>query len=104
MSVVGINFRATAGFVTDGAGETYSLGEAYPVTRGGQTFGFDANITADARDRGGTSVNKLAGKVAAPSRTFRWDLPSTGSHTPSSHSITVPPPYWPFGIVPSKSA
>ena len=25
-----------------------------------------------------------------------------GSQVPSSHSITVPPPYWPLGMVPSK--
>ena len=32
------------------------------------------------------------------------DLPATGAQVPRSHSITVPPPYWPLGIVPSKVA
>ena len=31
-------------------------------------------------------------------------LPLMGAHTPSSHSITVPPPYSPLGIVPSNVA
>jgi hypothetical protein len=41
---------------------------------------------------------------------WRWplsmsfhDLPGTGAQVPRSHSITVPPPYSPLGIVPSKS-
>lgn len=76
----GINFRATAGYVTDGAGETYSLGEAYPTTRGGQTFGFSSNKTADARDRSNSIDRRLAGTVgqanASGTADFTWDLPN----------------------------
>ncbi len=76
----GINFRATAGYVADGAGETYSLGEAYPTTRGGQTFGFSSNKTADSRDRSNSIDRRLAGTVgqanASGTADFTWDLPS----------------------------
>jgi hypothetical protein len=30
------------------------------------------------------------------------ELEATGSQVPVSHSMTVPPPYCPFGMVPSK--
>jgi hypothetical protein len=36
-------------------------------------------------------------------RPFSRSKPGSGAHQPRSHSITVPPPYWPSGIVPSKS-
>lgn len=79
---MGINFRATSGYVTDGAGETYSLGEAYPTTRGGYTFGWDVGITAMSRDRNAAVDRRLAGviSVAPNQRTFRLDLPSTGTY------------------------
>jgi hypothetical protein len=31
-------------------------------------------------------------------------FPGTGCQVPLSHSITVPPPYSPWGMVPSNSA
>jgi hypothetical protein len=37
-------------------------------------------------------------------RVLRGSLPGAGVQVPRSHSITVPPPYSPFGIVPSKVA
>jgi hypothetical protein len=80
MAFSGINFRATAGYVTDGSGETYSLGEAYPVTRGGLTFGWASNQTSNTRDRNSGIDRRLAGIVFQPNSaaatTFRLNLPS----------------------------
>lgn len=81
MSSIGINFRATAGFVTDGAGETYCTGDAYPVTRGGWTFGWeDAGV--QTRDRNSTVDPRLAGMnfQATSGKRFRIDLPAAGSY------------------------
>ena len=84
MTTYGFNFRATSGFVTDGASETYSLGAAYPETRNGITFGWDSDRSANSRDRSTANTN-LAGIVfypngsAGPFPKFRIDLPSTGS-------------------------
>ena len=83
MANYGINVRATSGYVTDGSGETYSLGEAYPTTRGGLTFGWDANLTSASRDRNAGNDRRLAGIIfwsngAGYVKTFRIDLPSTG--------------------------
>lgn len=83
MAYYGINFRASSAYVTDGTGETYSLGEAYPTTRGGLTFGWSANRTGTARDRGNSGYDRrLAGTVFSANSTptdFRIDLPSTGT-------------------------
>lgn len=80
----GINFRATAGYVADGGAETYSLGEAYPVTRGGLTFGFSSSLAANARDRSTGVDRRLAGCVfqvnTAGTVSFRVDLPSPGTY------------------------
>lgn len=79
---IGINFRASAGFVTDGANETYSLGETYPQTRGGVTFGWDLDATP--RDRNAGVDRRLAGMnstVDGNDRTFRLDLPAAGQYT-----------------------
>lgn len=79
MAYNGINFRATAGFETDGAGQTHCLGEAYPITRAGKTFGFSTSLTANSRDRVSTFPPELAGVVfrsnAAGVVSFRFDLP-----------------------------
>lgn len=78
----GINFRATSGYVTDNAGETYSLGEAYPTTRGGITFGWDVDSTAHSRDRNSGNDRRLAGIVFenATTRELRVDLPAAGTY------------------------
>ncbi len=78
---VGVNFRATAGYVTDGAGETYCIGDVYPVTRGGLTFGWETNA-ASTVDRDSTNDPRFAGinYASAASRTFRADLPATGDY------------------------
>lgn len=81
---IGINFRATSGYVTDGAGETYCLGEAYPVTRGGYTFGFSTDLTGNARDRDASNDRRLAGCVfqvnTAGTADFILDLPAAGDY------------------------
>jgi len=80
---IGINFRATAGYVTDGAGETYVLGEAYPTTRGGETFGWNATAGVQPRDRNSGIDARLAGThflATTAARDFRVDLPSAGTY------------------------
>lgn len=58
----GINFRDTSGFVTDGTNETYSLGVAYPETRGGFTFGWTDGLGGDrSRDRNAAIDRRCAG-------------------------------------------
>ena len=79
---IGINFRATSGYVTDGANETYCLGDVYPTTRGGVTFGWDASLSGGTRDRNSGLDRRLAGInyiAAASGQFFRIDLPSSGS-------------------------
>ena len=79
---IGINFRASSGYVTDGTGETYSLGEAYPTTRGGVTFGWDTDLTSNTRDRNSGIDRRLAGIVFnnTVGRNFRLDLTSATDH------------------------
>lgn len=75
-----LNCRLTSGYVTDPVGTTYDLGEGYPVTRGGLTFGWyihngvtapttgfsilglDRTTSGDARLAGGvyTTANQIA--------------------------------------------
>lgn len=80
----GINFRATSGFVTDGAGETYSLGETFPTVRGGQTFGWGTNRAGNSRDRNAANV-RTAGCVFVPNSgatdDFIVTLPSAGDYS-----------------------
>lgn len=82
MADIGINFRATAGYVTDGANETYCLAETYPVTRGGVTFGWDSSIVGNSRDRSSLIDRRLAGInfTNTVGRYFQIDLPATGSY------------------------
>lgn len=77
------NFRATSGYVTDGAGETYVLGETSSQTRNGWTFQW--NTCGDcARDRS-TSVAKFAGvnkrSNDGTQNTWTLTLQSTGTKT-----------------------
>jgi hypothetical protein len=84
---IGINFRATSGYVTDGTDETYCRADdAYPTTRGGWTFGWEA-IPAITNDRDRTTITdrRLAGVNFSGSTTFtdarfRVDLPSAGNY------------------------
>jgi hypothetical protein len=60
------------------AGMTYSLGETFPITRDGETFGFNADLTANARDRANEGPRQLRGIVFRPNAAgeveFRWNL------------------------------
>jgi hypothetical protein len=81
---IGINFRSTSGFVTDGTDETYCLAaDTYPTTRGGWTFGWESGLDG-ALNRSAGVDRRLAGVIfssndAAPG-VFRVDLPSTGDY------------------------
>lgn len=82
---VGINFRATSGYVTDNSGETYCLNEAYPTTRGGLTFGWESGTPPDgARNRDSGVDVRLAGinftANDGTQHTFRVDLDNSGTH------------------------
>ncbi|MGI8549039.1 MAG: DUF2341 domain-containing protein, partial [Gemmatimonadaceae bacterium] len=81
---IGINFRGSAAYVTDGANETYALHfDTYPTTRGGVTFGWvtyaDFNI-----DRSTTVPPELAGVGEQPNNgtqaNLRIDLPAPGTY------------------------
>lgn len=81
MSSIYIDFRATAGFVTDPAGATYCIGDAYPVTRGGVTFGWTAGVNATTADRLNTNIAQLAGinyQQNTFTQSFTFDLTAFG--------------------------
>lgn len=79
----GFNFRGSAGYVTDGANETYVTSDAYPTTRNGVTFGWTAG-GADAGDRSLTNAVELAGRNetvnTGTQSVFRIDLPAAGDY------------------------
>lgn len=80
----GFNFRDTEAYVTDQGTETYVLGDTYPTTRGGVTFGWTSALSDGTRNRSDLVDRRLAGvnRVAnTTSREFRVDLDSTGSWT-----------------------
>lgn len=82
MASIGINFRGSSGYVSDGAGETYCLGsDTYPTTRGGFTFGWE-DAPGGGIDRDATNDARLAGINYAPTAGTRWrlDLPATGDY------------------------
>jgi hypothetical protein len=88
MADYGFNFRATAGYVTDGANESAVLGinNNYPNSYGnGLTAGWEQSQTDSARDRDSGVDRRLAGLnaplgVTPVTVTFRIDLPSTGTY------------------------
>lgn len=84
--VIGINFRDSSGYVTDGTDETYCLGEgdAYPTTRAGVDFGWNS-INGDAgRDRDSGVDRRLAGRNGQENTgtqaEFQLDLPQAGDY------------------------
>lgn len=81
----GFNFRSTSGFVTDGTNETYVIGDDYPVTRNGVTFGWTAKGLFDKRDRDSGVDRRLAGlnfnTNDGTQSTFQIDLPAIGDYT-----------------------
>lgn len=82
---IGINFRSTSGYVTDGANETYcNESDLYPTTRGGVTFGWVVAGGGEVQDRDRTTGQdrRLAGLNFAFNTSdpvFRLDLPATGT-------------------------
>ena len=82
MAFSGINFRASSGYVTDGANDTYCLVtgtvDAYPTTRGGKTFGANATYEWDVRDWTTGNDPRLAGVMLSTGsgQIFKFDLPS----------------------------
>ena len=79
---IGINFRATAEYVTDPANTTYSLGEGYPTTRGGATFGWIDLPLGNIRNRSASVDPRIAGinyHTNASKKKFQLDLPASGS-------------------------
>jgi hypothetical protein len=81
----GLNFRATSGYVTDGANETYVLdSDNYPVTRNAVTFGWTASIAGNSRDRDNTLDSRIAGvhfqTNDGTQKTFQVDLPAPGQY------------------------
>jgi hypothetical protein len=84
----GVNFRATAGYVTDGANEDYEISQSnYPRTSAqGNSVGWEGSISGDFLDRNNAVDRRLAGVhyifagSADAGRAYRIDLPSTGSY------------------------
>jgi hypothetical protein len=77
----GFNFRGTSGYVTDGTDETYVLGDSYPTTRNGVTFGWDAGVYA--YDEYSSYDRRLVGANRGgydTTRHFRVDLPAAGNY------------------------
>lgn len=80
----GFNFRATSGYVVDGADETYVIAtDTYPTTRNGVTFGWEDTANLENRDRTTSQDRRLAGinftSTGSIDR-FRVDLPATGTY------------------------
>lgn len=80
----GINFRASSGYVTDGANETYSLHEAAEQTRNGVTFQWETTCGGDqSRDRDAGTDRRLAGINYCQNTSqgvFRVTLPAAGTY------------------------
>lgn len=83
-----INFRETAGYVTDDTGQTYCLNESYPTSRDGLTFGFTDGLGGDrVRNRDSGLDPRLAGGHFSNSSgsqdrvlVFELDLPTAGDY------------------------
>lgn len=81
---IGVNFRNTAGLVTDGANETYSLcnSDVYATSRAGFNLGRTGGSIDTQRDREATADRRLAGVCQrennlSPSQVWRIDLGGT---------------------------
>jgi len=88
-STIGINFRGSLAFVTDGTDEVqtdgFSGGNAYPVTKGGWVQGWTVTFE-NAADRNASIDRRLAGigyktNTGLSQGTYRVDLPAAGSYT-----------------------
>lgn len=83
MTTYGLDFRNTSGYATDPANNTYCLGDQYPTTRGGLTFGYINDESGSTRDRDNTNDARLAGMIFFSDvnfETFRVDLPAAGTY------------------------
>lgn len=82
----GINFRASSGFVVDGANETYCLADDLygSTSRGGFTFGWESGmLSTNDRDRSNAVDRRLAGinfDGNVNDAIFRLDLPAAGTY------------------------
>lgn len=82
----GINFRNTAGFVTDGTNEDYHIPSrgAYPwTTAQGNNVGYENGVNLTGRDRNAGNDRRIAGTgwvEDVSERPFRIDLPSAGNY------------------------
>lgn len=81
MAFTGVNFRLTSPYVSDPAGSTYCIDDAWPVTRAGiGPFGWRSGGTGNARNRTTSSGVKFAGVNfvvnTAPKKTWSWQLPN----------------------------
>lgn len=77
----GFNFRLTSTYVTDGTDETYVIGDVYPTTRNGVTFGWEGGGSLQMRNRSTSNDRRLAG-ISWNDTTavdFRVDLPNPGN-------------------------
>lgn len=83
----GINFRATAGLVTDGTDDYREISTTanYPATTSqGNTVGWETLAPSGTRDRSTGVDSRLAGlhfiQNSIAARTYRFDLPFAGSY------------------------
>lgn len=78
----GINFRGSGAYITDGANEAYCVAtDAFPVARGGFTFGW--LTSPSSADRSNLVDRRLAGiNYTQPTeeRTFQLTLPAAGTY------------------------
>lgn len=79
----GFDFRATSNFAVDPPGSTYVVGEVYPTTRNGVTFGWESASIPPAVNR--QSANPALAGLAyvfnwLPESVFRVDLPAPGRY------------------------
>ena len=82
---IGLNFRGTSAYVTDGTNETYVLAsDTYPTTRDGVTFGYTSGMpSGNGRNRTTGVDRRLAGMHfdgGTADAEFRLDLPAAGTY------------------------
>lgn len=77
-NTIGFNFRSSSGWTTDPADTTYVLGDAYPTTRAGYTFGWNGGVLTADRTLDDARIAGL-NYHAAPSVSFQVDL-SAGTY------------------------
>jgi hypothetical protein len=78
---IGFNFRETAGYVTDGASQTYVIRDTYPTTRAGFTFGWTDITNVIHQNRTLANDVRLAGINYLPAGVtadFKVDLGALG--------------------------